>query len=236
MWQAIWKLAIHRTGLWYLVVVTPLAGYTLLKTDPLGSSDLVAALLGAALGCVLAVCLFGDPPGVAAFVFSRPFSRRRLFLYRWLIGLGFQAITILALVALLAGGLRQWIHVSLYHHRLWYPMVRWYELSVVWPIGLASLFAYQATLLVMARNRLLRSSRPKYAGLMRALRTIVDRALIAAFAIAVLAGALWAIRIVGSSSGVSPPVAPLIVPYLALVTVMTTLGGLYCYRQLEVEA
>jgi hypothetical protein len=235
MWQAIWKLAIHRTGLWYLVVVTPLAGYTLLKTDPLGSSDPVAALLGAALGCVLAFCLFGDPPGVAAFVFSRPFSRRRLFLYRWLIGLGFQAITILAIVVLLAGGVRQWIHVSLYHHPLWYPMVRWYELTFLWPVVGTSLFAYQATLLVMVRNRLLRSSRPKYAGLMRALRTIVDVMLIGAFAIALLLGALWTVRL--ASTGVpSLPAAPLVLPYLALVTVMTTLGGLSCYGQLEVEA
>lgn len=235
MWQAIWKLAIHGTGLWYLVVVTPLAGYTLLKTDPLGTSDLVAALLGAVLGCVLAFRLFRDPSGVDAFVFSRPFSRRRLFLYRWLIGLAFQAITTLLLVVLLAGGLRQWIHVSLYHHSLWYPMVRWYELSVLWPVVGTSLFAYQATLLVMARNRLLRSSQAKRGGLMRKLGRVVDGALIAAFAFAVLLGALWANRL--GSTGAAPLLtAPLVLPYLALMTVMTTLGGLHCYRQLEVEA
>ena len=235
MWQAIWRLAIHRTGLWYLVVVIALVGYTLLKPDPLGSSDLVAGMTGAALGGVLAWCLFGDPPGVAAFVFSRPFSRRRLFLYRWLIGLGFQAITILLLLAVLAGGLRQWIHVSLYHHSLWYPMVRWYELSVLWPVALASLFAYQAMLFIMVRSRLLRSPRPKYAGSMRALRTIVHVMLIAAFAIVVLLGGLWAVRL--APTGVSLlPAAPLVLPYVAVVTVMTTLGGLSCYRQLEVEA
>ena len=235
MWRAIWKLAFRRTRLAYLLVATSLAAYVLLKTDPLGESDPVAVLLGAALGCVLAVCLFRDPPGVAAFVFSRPFSRGRLFLYRWLIGLGLQAVTISALVGLLAGGVRLWLHVSFYGHPLWYPMVRWYELSVVWPVGLASLFAYQATLLVMVRNRLIRDSRGEGCRWIRRLGTIVDVVLIAAFALAALELAIWTVY-TGGISVVSPWVAPLVIPYLALLTVMSTLGALYCYRQLEVDA
>lgn len=252
MWQAIWKLAARRATPWYLAVLIVMVGYALFRHVPLGRDDLVPALLGAIQGWVLAFRLFRDPPGVSAFVFSRPFSRRRLFLYRWLIGLGYQAVTLLLLLLLLAAGLREWVQVEM-ARSAWYPMARWYELSGLWPVGLVSLAVYQATCFVIVRNRLVRDSPSRFGSKWhlvffathdRAVRfrsrvgklvALVSTALIVVIAVLGLAH----LAVVAHQSGsvrLSVTVARGLLVYASVLVVMTTLGGLCCYRRLEVEA
>jgi hypothetical protein len=236
MWQAVWALAVRRTTLWYSVVLLIIAGTVLLRQSPLGSEDLGLACLGAVQGWVLAFRLFTDPPGVGAFVFSRPISRRRLFWYRWLIGVGYQALTLLLLVVLLGGGLRQQIQVWMLQSR-WYPMVRWYELSVLLPVGMGSLFSFQASCFVMLRNRLLGALKPRRAsGFGRAV-AVGFLTVVSLLGAVVLLGA--AAEVVASRATAATQAefdTSVFLPYLAVLTIMTTLGSLACYRRLEVEA
>ena len=236
MWQAVWALAERRTTLWYLVVLLIIAGTVLLNGAPLGGEDFGLALLGAVQGWVLAFRLFTDPPGVDAFVFSRPLSRRRLFWYRWLIGLGYQALTLVVLVVLLAAGLRQGVQASVFQSR-WYPMVRWYELSVLWPVGMGSLFSFQVSCFVMLRNRLLGASEPSRAS--RLGRAVAVGFLAAASLFGVVVLLAVAVEVVASRGGSGALVgleASVFLPYLAVLTIITTLGSLHCYGRLEVEA
>jgi hypothetical protein len=236
MWQAVWALAVRRTTLWYSVVLLIIAGTVLLSQSPLGGEDVGLVFLGAVQGWVLAFRLFTDPPGVGAFVFSRPLSRRRLFWYRWLIGVGYQALTLLVLVVLLAGGLRQGIQAWMFHSR-WYPMVRWYELSVLLPVGMGSLFSFQASCFVMLRNWLLGASKPRRAsGFGRAV-AVGFLAAASLFGVVVLLGAAAeAVASRGGPATLGGFDASVFLPYLAVLTIMTTLGSLHCYHRLEVEA
>ena len=157
MWRAIWQLSARRTLTWHLPVFLLLCGYTLMVTHPLGV-DPPAAVFGGLQGWVLAFRLFVDPPCVSPFIFSRPFSRTRLFLYRWLIGLLLQAITLAVVFADHRHGSRQFVQVHLFRSD-WYPMVRWFELSTLWPVGLASLLMYQATCFVLSAPPAARQSK-----------------------------------------------------------------------------
>ena len=137
---------------WYLPVFLLLVGYTLFVTHPLGF-DSATLIVGGVQGWVLAFRLFTDPPRVSPFIFSRPFSRSRLFFYRWLIGLLVQAFTLIVIFTIIASGIRQVTQVHIFRSH-WYPMVRWFELSMLWPVAVASLLVYQATCFLILRRRL----------------------------------------------------------------------------------
>jgi hypothetical protein len=237
MWRAIWQLAAHRTLTWYLPVFLLLSGYTLVVTHPLGI-DLPAVVFGALQGWVLAFRLFVDPPAVSPFIFSRPFSRSRLFFCRWTIGLLLQALTLAVIFVIIASGLRQMTQVYLFRSA-WYPMVRWFELSALWPIGLASLLTYQATCFVLLRRRF------------RGNRRISKFRLTGNAAFMALAGMMAVIFVVGYVAsrfmGVPYPYwerlplattswSVLIFSYTVLLVATTTLASLYCYQHLEVDA
>jgi hypothetical protein len=232
MWLAIWQLSARRTLTWYLPVFLLLVGYTLVMKQPLGV-DPPALLFGILLGWVLGFRLFVDPPGVSPFILSRPFSRTRLFFYRWTIGLLLQAFTLAVIFTIIASGLRQAMQVSMFNSH-WYPMVRWFELSMLWPVALASLLTYQTTCFVLLRGRLRgnrRISKPKRLG---------DAAFLA---IAALLAALFLFAYVQMRSaglGTLPSLPPLwqnlLLSYGVLLAVTTTLASLYCSRHFEVDA
>jgi hypothetical protein len=238
MFWAIWQLSARRTLTWYLPVFLLLVGYTLFVTHPLGI-DPPAAVLGVLMGWVLAFRLFTDPPGVSPFIFSRPFSRTRLFLCRWAIGLLLQAFALAVVATIMASGLRQAVQFYLFRSS-WYPMVRWFELSMLWPTGLASLLIYQATCFFLLRRRLAgnpRVSKPK---------RLANAAFLAA---ATLLAAIVALVYVGSHfMHSSPPITWEFLPsastwmcsfwvfYGVLLLVATTLAALYCSRHFEVDA
>jgi hypothetical protein len=238
MFHAIWQLSARRTLTWYLPVFLLLVGYTLFVTHPLGI-DPPAAVFGGLLGWLLAFRLFVDPPGVSPLIFSRPFSRTRLFLYRWAIGILLQVFALAVVAAILASGLRQATQLCMFRST-WFPMVRWFELSMLWPTGLASIVVYQASCFFLLRRRLSgnpRVSKPK---------RLANAAFLAA---AMLLAAIVALVYVGSHfMQSSPPITWEFLPspttwmcsfwvfYGVLLLVATTLAALYCSRHFEVDA
>jgi hypothetical protein len=234
MCWAIWQLSARRTLAWHLPVFLAVCGYALFVTQPLGV-DLPATILGGLQGWVLAYRLFVDPPRVAPFIFSQPFSRTRLFFTRWTIGLLLQALTLVVVFAIIALGLRQLIQVYCFGSN-WYPMVRWYELSVLWPVGMASLFVYQATAFVLLRRRLrgnrrLSKSRQTANAAFAALATVVALLLTFAYTAARFAGAP------PIYSEFFPPVLTWqALAYVVVLVAMTTWASLYCCRNFEVNA
>ncbi len=116
-------------------------------------------------------------------------------------------------------------------------MARWYELSGLWPVGLVSLAVYQATCFVVVRNRLVGSSRGRFRSRVGKLVALVSTALIVV--IAVLGLARPAVAVVAyhaGSAGLPVTVVRGLLAYVSVLGVMTTLGGVYGYRRLEVEA
>ena len=86
-------------------------GYVLFEKKPLATGNLVVSLilnLTACLqGMVIAWTLFNDSGGTAAFIFSRPLSRKRLFLTRWCLGISLQLMTVLAVFVIVSTGSKE---------------------------------------------------------------------------------------------------------------------------------
>ena len=229
MWQAVVEIELRKIGPTFLAFTLLILGYAVFSPTPLGSSDLGLLVLGAMQGKLLAGYLFND---LSPFVFSRPLSRRRLFLYRWALGLGCQAFTLLAMLALLALGVRQEVQSAM-SNGVWYPMIRTHEMSGAWPLGLTSLLFYQAISFVVLRGRLQSRTRraPRLGGRNF---TGFSFVVIALFLVVVVQGS-------GASTVSEPPPSPDItmgcfVVYLAVLTLMTTLGALHCFQRLEIDA
>lgn len=238
MWRAVWKIEARKTVPWYVVILLVLTGYTLFRFKPLGAGDLAPIALGSLQGVVLALRIFRESSGTAAFVFSRPVSRRRLFLYRWGLGLGLQALSLVVVGGLIVLGVRQTIQTRAFDSP-WYPMVRWYELSVLLAMGLPSLFFYQVTCFVMLRNRLLASMRARRTARWKRIGKAAALWGLLGFALFTIAATGRAVDVDGGGSNwTSLALTPgeIFRVYLGVLVAMTTLGGLRCYSLLEIEA
>ena len=139
---------------------------------------------------------------------------------------------------MIATGLRQTVQIGPYDSP-WYPMVRWQELGVLWPVGAGGLLGYQ-----LAAFRSLRWPRRAPGAAVKGRAMVI--AMIVAF---IVAAALVAFT---SCSRVAVPgrkhrawrpplrlgliASPAFVAWLAVLTVMTTASCLSCYRRLEIEA
>jgi len=119
-------------------------------------------------------------------------------------------------------------------------MVRWFELSVLWPVALASLLTYQATCFVLLRRRLRgdrRVSREKQIHRVVSLSFTMIVIMQFIFIFAMFSrgdfppGAFWELL---------PPVTTLwgvlLFSYSVLLVATTTLASLYCCRHFEVNA
>ena len=140
-------------------------------------------------------------------------------------------MTLLVLLILLAGGVRQSYQTLI--GSAWYPMVRWFELAGLWPVGLASLTAYQITCFVRLRHDLVEgpARRSGYRRVFRVAGTIGLAGFVGLLALA--AGFM--------TMHYDPPAfarlnASVLGPYAGLLWIMTTLGAIHCYRRMEVEA
>lgn len=237
MWRAIWQLSSRRVLAWHLPVFLLLCGAVLFVTHPLGL-DPPMAVLGAVQGWVLAYRLFVDPPGAAPFVFSRPFSRTRLFLDRWMIGLLLQGLTLVVIFAIVASGLRQAVQVHLFRS-YWFPMVRWFELSTLGSVGFASLLTYQVACFVLLRRRLRgyrKKSPQKWAGnaAFLALVGLIAISFLVTYVTAMIRGvphSYW-----GPTWADLTPWAVWLLSYTVVLVATTTLAALYCCRHFEVDA
>jgi hypothetical protein len=150
MWELI-KLELRKALLIYGFAAVGVFATLIEHPGVLSPHHPALAFTGAFLGGLLAYSLFTDAPGTRAFLFSRPFTRRRLFLVRWGTGMVLIAVLLLAAATCLDVGLRQWAQVSMVNSP-WYPMVRWHELSSLWSLACGTLLAYGATMWLLIKR------------------------------------------------------------------------------------
>lgn len=227
MWEMI-KLELRKALPPLLPVAAALLAVTLLRRGALTPHDPWLALAGAAVGAVVAYRLFTDSPGTRAFLFSRPFTRCRLFLVRWALGLALAAAPVLIAAACLAGGLREAVQIRIYRSP-WYPMVRWPELNGLWPLGLNALLAYGAMMLMTAHGDLQAGGGQGGGRFGRAVHVW------AALAIFCLASMMITTRM-GPMATPFAAGLPLSVLYALLTTAASALAGLHAYLRLPVES
>jgi len=146
------KLDLRKVALGYFMFLTAFLAYVLFWPKPLKAADPFAMAGGIGLGVFLALRIFIDSRSTEAFIFSRPVSRGRFFRQRWLLGLFLQVAALAFIALLLSIGARCWIHSGGPYH----PMVKWYELNILWPIAISAPLVYSMTVFFMLRNRLLR--------------------------------------------------------------------------------
>jgi len=226
VWELI-KLDLRKVLTGYITFVLVISAYILFRQRPLESTDTIVIAAGLLQGLYLAWRIFKDPGSTQSFIFSRPFSRNRLFWNRWGLGITLQMVTLLIVLILIASGARDFIHKS---NLPYYPMVQWYELSVLWPLAIVSLAAFQIQMFLMLRARTLQTAAlPKW-------RKVPTYAIICFFAFAFSGGFHLVVRAV--SDGFVAPIylGKAALFYMFTLTVLTTLTSVRCYRHIEIEA
>jgi hypothetical protein len=209
------KTDVRKVCPYYAPFLLLTVGYVLFQNTPLSSDDWRVNLITCLQGVVIAWCLFNDSGGTGAFIFSRPLSRKRLFLTRWLTGLSFQLLTFMAVFATIATELRSGIQLLM--QSPYQPMVKWYELSILGPITLFSILGYEVVMFLKLRWRIV-NARPSM------WRDILGTALAIVLCGPILIGIFTS----------SEPI-PYRLTYVALVTIAGTLASLHCYQHLEIE-
>ncbi len=138
IWPLI-KLDLRKALTTYLALLVAQIGFVLVTRDVLDSANVTVAVLALAQGWMLAYQIFRDTHNTRVFVFSRPWSRARIFWTRWGLAMALQTVTVLLVYTILAAGTRTW----LYRHELpYFPMVARFELSILWPMALASVTTF----------------------------------------------------------------------------------------------
>ena len=236
--RVIYQLAFRESGFFTVPVIVILLGYCLFQPAPLRHYDSAVLLLSIALGFGLGKFVFSDKPGVRAFLFSRAYSPKRFFLVRWGFGLGLVAITTTLIAAMILFGLRQSLQTVLFRNG-WFPMVRFYELHVLWTFVLASLLSFHTTMFWVVRNRFL--IKPKRTGLRLWLRRFSTFLIVL---ILLFVGG-WAVFAIGADMlfranfityHILPYAALVCVPTVVLQAILTPWYGVYCYRNQEIES
>ena len=194
--------------------------YVLFEKKPLATGNLVVSLilnLTACLqGMVIAWTLFNDSGGTAAFIFSRPLSRKRLFLTRWCLGISLQLMTVLAVFVIVSTGLRSWIQMLM--DSPYQPMVKWYELSVLGSFALYSILGYQVVMFLRLRASILSARPPTW-------RDNLGTVLVIVLCLQFLPGIFTNFHPLHYR-----------LTYSALVIILGTLGSFHCYQRTEIEA
>ncbi|UCG49768.1 MAG: hypothetical protein JSU94_08290, partial [Phycisphaerales bacterium] len=200
-----------------------LMAYLLLRRRPLDSTDIVVVAAALIQGWHLAWAIFRDSGSTKSFIFSRPFSRARLFRSRWSLGIALQAITLAAVFALVAIGARTYVHRTTLP---FYPMVQWYELSVLWPLSVVSLLAFHAQMFLMLKGQL---TRPAPASKWTSAAALT---LPCALVVLLIFAHMYASS---GGAGLPPRLVLAAAVYLATLVAATTLASLHLYRHMEIE-
>ncbi len=109
-------------------------------------------------------------------------------------------------------------------------MVQWYELSVLWPLAVVSLTAFQIQMFLMLRARTLQTAAlPKW-------KKVPTYAIICFFALAFLGGFHVVVSAVSNGPTAPARLGNAVLFYMLTLTVLTTLTSLHCYRHIEIEA
>ena len=138
IWPLI-KLDMKKALPTYLLLLLVQIVFILSTRDILDSRNVTVTVLALAQGWMLALRIFRDAPHTRSFLFSRPWSRSRMFWNRWCLGMILQTVTVLLITVILAAGTRTLLYQR---HLPYFPMVERFELSILWPIALASLIAF----------------------------------------------------------------------------------------------
>ncbi len=226
VWELI-KLDLRKVLTGYITFVLVISAYLLFRQKPLESTDTIVIAAGLLQGLYLAWRIFKDAGSTQSFIFSRPFSRNRLFWNRWGLGITLQMVTLLIVLILIASGARNFIHKS---NLPYYPMVQWYELSVLWPLAIVSLTAFQIQMFLMLRAGTLQTaSLPKW-------RKVATYAIICFFALAFLGGFHVVVSAVSNGAAAPTYLGNAVLFYMLTLTLLTTLTSVHCYRHIEIEA
>ena len=225
-WQ-LTKLDLRKTLPYYLACCAAIIGCILTTQEVLDSSNLTILTIALAQGWLLAWRIFHDPVDTESFVFSRPFTRSQVFINRWALGMILQGLTVLAVYTVLAAGTRTLLYKR---HLPYFPMVERFELSILWPIALASIITFHIIMFLIARGRI---SNPN--GSTRTGRLVVKIVLLVIFMIFVGG---TGIRVASGGHGSSAPtqsVAFLLI-YATAVILLSVPGSLNCYRHMEIKS
>ena len=153
------KVELRKVWVYYTPFLILMVGYILLNERPLANNDSRVAAIAIVQGWVMAWRIFSDPEGTQPFIFSRSLSRRRLFITRWALGISLQLLTVVVVFLVIACGARSWLQIQM--DSPYQPMVKWFELSVLWPAGLFAIFTYEVQMFLKLRTATL-AKRPGY--------------------------------------------------------------------------
>lgn len=214
------KIDVRKVLPYYVLVLLVISGFVLFWKTPLTTGDLLLNPILNSIACLqgmlIAWMLFHDSGGTAAYIFSRPLSRNRLFLTRWCCGILFQFLTVLAIFVTISTGVRSAIQLLM--NSPYQPMVKWYELSILASFALYSLLGYQSVMFLRLRAKIVGVRPPTWRDNLKTVSVI----------------ALCFLVIPGLFANIEPVNYQL--TYAALVMVLGTLGSLHCYQCIEVEA
>jgi hypothetical protein len=148
LWTMRLDLIVGFIGMSMVVLLkSELLGTIQLARGPMASEPLVLAMT--LVGMLVGLRVFHDPVGVAVWLNSRGITRRICFQTRLLTGLLVLALMVLWPAVLMATGIRQAVQLSF--ESPWFPMVRWYELTVIPQMALYAFVPFSiVTLLLMA--------------------------------------------------------------------------------------
>jgi ABC-2 family transporter len=156
MMRAMLIFELRKTFLVYALSLLVLFGYILFRSSPHGFFDWVLVLMAIAHGGVIGGRIFYDNNRTQAFIFSLPFTKRRLFLYRFISGILLISISILIVLVLLASGMRNVLQQDL--GSPYFPYVMWYELRVLFPFMFYTFLGFTFGMFSMIEAQLLKSN------------------------------------------------------------------------------
>ncbi len=223
IWSLI-RLDLRKALPLYLTTMAALVGFILITREILDATNITVAVLAMAQGWILAYQIFRDPHNTQAFVFSRPWSRARIFWNRWALAMILQAITILLVYAILAAGTRTW----LYRNELpYFPMVESFELSVLWPIALASFITFHIIMFLIFWCVVMKTGRNWW-------QSVIIKISLCLILMVLLGSG--GIVIVAGSQGAELQTSHLVVIYATVVVLLCTGASLNCTKNMEIES
>jgi hypothetical protein len=208
----------------YFVVMLVVVGYVLFNPKPLKSLDMIAWVMGVAHGVFVGFLAFKDFGGVESFMFSRSFTRNKLFWHRWCLGFGLQFVTLAIVTVIIAIGLRSWIFSS----NAYQPMIKFYELKILWSISFGMFAGFAVSMFFTLNRRILNAEKPN---------TIVKR--ITRFLSYAVIPLILAITSISSfTNSEIPPSRMLLLgwAYVIAINVVSLVAGRQCFIRMEINS
>ena len=229
IWPLI-KLDLRKVLPVYLAIVAAVTGFILITRDILDSTNITVTVLALMQGWMLAYLIFRDPHNTQVFVFSRPWSRPRIFWNRWGLAMILQGAMVLLLYVILAAGTRTWLYKS---ELPYFPMVERFELSVLWPITLASVVTFHIIMFLICWGlyRGQQGSQPDHKRRWYGMLVKIAIALI----LMTFIGSGHVVTTAGAQDQ-RLSISDLALIYAIVVTVMCTAASLNCHRHMEIES